>query len=50
MLAQRRRWAVEEGLDPDFVEGLYRGVVFHFVERETDDWRRVQPAPDPPAC
>ncbi len=39
MLAGRRSWAEEEGLDPDFVEGLYRNIVSHFVGREMDDWR-----------
>ncbi len=39
MLARRRGWAEEEGLDPDFAESLYRNIVSHFVGRETDDWR-----------
>ena len=39
MLARRREWAEEEGLDPDFVEGLYRNVVSHFVGREMDHWQ-----------
>ncbi len=40
MLARRREWAEEEGLDPDFVEGLYRNIVSHFVGREMDHWQR----------
>ena len=39
MLARRREWAAEEGLDPDFVEGLYRNIVSHFVSREMDHWQ-----------
>ncbi len=39
MLASRRSWAEEEGLDPGFVEGLSRNIVSHFVGREMDDWR-----------
>jgi isochorismate pyruvate lyase len=39
MLARRREWAEEEGLDPDFVEGLYRNIVSHFVGREMDHWQ-----------
>ena len=39
MLARRRSWAVEEGLDPDFVESLYRKIVSHFVGREMDRWQ-----------
>ncbi len=34
MWADRRRWAQEQGLDPDMVEALFRGVVAHFVEKE----------------
>ncbi len=34
MWVERRRWAQEEGLDPDMVEGLFRGLVAHFVEKE----------------
>jgi isochorismate pyruvate lyase len=39
MLAERRRWAEEEGLDGDFVEALYRAIVAHFVEREKTAFR-----------
>ena len=39
MLTRRREWAEEEGLDPDFVEGLYCNIVSHFVSREMDDWQ-----------
>ena len=39
MLARRRGWAAEEGLDPDFVEDLYKRIVSHFVGREMDRWR-----------
>jgi isochorismate pyruvate lyase len=39
MLARRREWAEEGGLDPDFVEGLYRNIVSHFVGREMDHWQ-----------
>ena len=39
MLARRREWAEEEGLAPDFVEGLYRNIVSHFVGREMDHWQ-----------
>ena len=39
ILARRREWAEKEGLDPDFVEGLYRNIVSHFVGREMDHWQ-----------
>jgi isochorismate pyruvate lyase len=42
MLARRRGWAREEGLDPDFVEELYGRIVSHFVGREMDRWRERQ--------
>jgi isochorismate pyruvate lyase len=40
MMASRRRWAEEEGLNPDFVEELYGSIVSHFVAREMEDWER----------
>ncbi|HEY0129629.1 MAG TPA: chorismate mutase [Rubrobacteraceae bacterium] len=39
MLARRRDWAGEEGLDPDLVEELYGRIVSHFVGREMDHWQ-----------
>ena len=42
MLARRRGWAEEEGLDPNFAEELYRRIVSHFVGREMDRWREGQ--------
>ena len=40
MLAQRRTWAEEDGLDPAFVEALYRQVVDYFVRQELATWKR----------
>jgi isochorismate pyruvate lyase len=45
MLAQRRAWAEQEGLDPDAIERLYRDLVEHFIERELAHWRNQQPKP-----
>ncbi len=39
MLAARREWAQREGLDPDFIERLYRLVVEHFIGREMEHWK-----------
>jgi isochorismate pyruvate lyase len=39
VLAQRRAWAEEVGLDPDLVEGIYRAVIDHFVAQELKDLR-----------
>jgi isochorismate pyruvate lyase len=40
MLETRRRWAVENGLDPHVIEGLYSNLVSYFVDRELDEWRK----------
>ena len=42
MLARRRKWAENEGLDPAFIEDLNRRIVSHFISREMDQWRRGQ--------
>jgi len=42
MLALRREWAEEEGLNPGFVEDLYGSIVSYFVGREMDHWREGQ--------
>ena len=38
MLQVRREWAQRENLAPDFIEGLYRFLVAHFIEREKEHW------------
>lgn len=42
MLEERRRWAIEESLDPDVVEKIYRDLVAYFVNREMDDWKGAE--------
>ena len=39
MFEARRRWAEENGLDPDMIEDLYHALVSYFVDREMDRWR-----------
>lgn len=39
MLRQRREWAVEDALDPDVIENLYRDLVTHFIEKEMKHWK-----------
>jgi isochorismate pyruvate lyase len=39
MIAQRREWAGREGLDPDFIEKLYRDLVTYFIARELEHWK-----------
>ena len=34
MLAERRRWAEDEGLDPDVIEVTFRRLVEYFIARE----------------
>ncbi len=34
MLKQRRVWAAEEGLGPDFIEELYKSIVSYFIDQE----------------
>lgn len=38
MLAERRLWADEEGLDPDVIERMYINLVDHFIEQEMAQW------------
>lgn len=39
MIAQRRRWAVAQGLSSDMVEQLFRTLIAYFVGRELETWR-----------
>jgi isochorismate pyruvate lyase len=43
MLAERRRWAEDEGLDPDVIEILFQQLVDYFIAREMRGWR-AEPA------
>jgi isochorismate pyruvate lyase len=40
MLAQRREWAQEKGLNPEVIEGLYRTLVTHFIDEEMKYWQK----------
>lgn len=42
MLAERRRWAGENGLDPGVIEEVYRTLISHFVDREMRSWRNTE--------
>lgn len=42
MLLQRRAWAVEEGLDPDLIEKIYRDLVTYFINEELTYFRSLQ--------
>lgn len=39
MLAQRRQWASENGLNPDVIEGIYRDLVNYFIAEELKHWQ-----------
>ena len=41
MLRERRRWAIEEELDPDVIEEIYRTLISYFVHREMEQWRDI---------
>lgn len=43
MLAQRREWAAEVGLNPDAIEKLYADLVNHFIEEEMRRWKSSAP-------
>lgn len=38
MLAQRRAWAIDAGLDPDVIEAMYRDLIDYFVGEEQKHW------------
>ncbi len=42
MLEERRRWAQEEGLDPDAIEDLFKGLISFFIRREMRDWESLR--------
>ena len=42
----RRAWAVDVGLDPDFVEDLYRLMVEHFIAQERKQLAERDNRPD----
>ena len=37
VLATRRHWAEENGLDPEMIETLYRNLIEHFIAIELED-------------
>jgi isochorismate pyruvate lyase len=39
MIEARREWAKREGLDPDWIEKLYRDLVAYFTDREMEHWK-----------
>ena len=39
VLAKRREWATDVGLNADAIEKLYRDLVLHFIEEEKKQWQ-----------
>ncbi|WP_236699805.1 chorismate mutase family protein [Type-E symbiont of Plautia stali] len=42
MLSERQRWAVEKGLDPHFVIGLFHRIIPWYIETQTLYWQQNQ--------
>lgn len=40
MIAARRRWAGENGVNADFIESLFGCIVGHFIGKEAEEWNR----------
>lgn len=38
MLQERRKWAEDEGLNPDVIEKMYFDLVTHFINEEKAKW------------
>ena len=38
MLIQRREWAVNQDLNPDIIEKLFRDLINHFISEEMKMW------------
>lgn len=41
MIEKRKDWASVYGLNPQFVETLYRNIVAYFIGKETDHWGKA---------
>lgn len=42
MIKDRREWASEYELSPDFIEMLYRNIVTYFIGKEIDHWGKAE--------
>jgi isochorismate pyruvate lyase len=43
MLRERRQWAEAEGLDPSFMEALFRSITSYFISQELRQWHEDRP-------
>lgn len=39
MLKTRIAWAEEKGIDPDFIQSIFKNVVDYFIKNETSEWQ-----------
>ncbi|TAE28790.1 MAG: isochorismate lyase [Candidatus Kapaibacterium sp.] len=42
LLQDRRAWALEEGLDAELIEKMYRDLLNFFIEEELNDWKATK--------
>lgn len=47
MMPDRRLWAEQAGLDPDFVAGLFDILIPWFIQRQIIHWRQEYGQPQP---
>lgn len=40
MLQKRRDWAVQNNLNPDAIEQLYRDLIDYFINEELEQWQQ----------
>ena len=40
MLGKRRQWAIQEKMDPDFVENLFMKIIQYFINEEIQHWEK----------
>ncbi|HDS1734547.1 MULTISPECIES: isochorismate lyase [Pseudomonas] len=45
MLPERRAWALEAGLDADYVEQLFAGIIDWYIHQQIDYWQSKQQSP-----
>ena len=40
MIMQRRKWAEENELNPDFIQFLFENIVEYFISKESIEWQK----------
>jgi isochorismate pyruvate lyase len=39
MIEIRRQWAIEQDINPDFIESQFRAMVQYFINLEMEEWK-----------